>query len=136
MNFETEVMAKERLRLPTRMKGRGIRRATDTRCPAFLGAPLDILPRCVDMMEANGEVTKGVYSEQLTAVIGEGAYDEAGHRNTKFLEATGIGPYPMEMQKAWDELREEAADNYGFQEGLSEEEAKKKWCRSRSPRRR
>ena len=100
MNFETEVMAKERLRLPARMKGGGIRRATDTRCPAFTGALLDILPRCVDKTETNGEVTKGVYSEQLTAVIGEGSYDEAGHKNTRFLEATGIGPYPMEMLKA------------------------------------
>ena len=94
VNFETEVMAKERLRLPTRMKGGGsIRRATDTRCPAFLRALLDILPRCVDMTETNGEVTKGVYSVQLAAVIGEGTYDEAGHRNTQFLAATGIGPY-------------------------------------------
>ena len=96
------------------MKGGGIRRTTNTRCPAFLGALLDILPRCVDRTETKGEVTKGVYSEQLTAVIGEGAYDEAGHMNTQFLEATGIGRYPKEMQKAWDELRDEAVDNYGF----------------------
>jgi len=126
VNFKTEVMAKERLRLPARMKGGGIRRATDTRCPAFLGALLDILPRCVDKAEANGEVTKGVYSEQLTVVIGEGVYNENGHRNTKFMEATEIGPYPKEMQKAWDELRDEAADNYGFQEGFSEEDAREK----------
>ena len=74
-----------------------------------------------------------MYSEQLTEVIGEGAYNENGDMNTKFLEATEIGPYPKEMQKAWDELREEAADNYGFQEGFSEEETReKKWGRSRS----
>jgi hypothetical protein len=30
------------------------------------------------------------------------------------------------MQKAWDELRDEAADNYGFQEGFQEEEAREK----------
>ena len=61
-------------------------------------------------------MTKGIYSEQLTAVIGEGAYDEDGHMNTQFLEATGIGPYPREMQKAWDELRNEAGYNYGLQD--------------------
>jgi hypothetical protein len=80
----------------------------------------------VDRTESNREVTRGVYSEQLAAVIGEGAYDEAGHRNTQLLEATGIGPYPKEMQKAWNELRDEAADNYGFQEGFDEEEAREK----------
>ncbi len=66
----------------------------DTRYPAFLEALLDILPRCVDKAEPNGEVTKGIYSEQLTTVIGEGAYDEGGHMHTLFLAATGIGPYP------------------------------------------
>ncbi len=66
---------------------------------------MDILPRCVDKKETNGEITKGIYSEQLTAMIGEGAYDEGGHRNTQFLEATRIGPYPREMQKAWDQER-------------------------------
>jgi hypothetical protein len=119
-------MAKERLRLPARMKGGGIKREADTRYPTFMGALLDILPRCVDKKESNGEITKGIYSEELTLVIGEGAYDEDGHMNTQFLEATRIGPYPKEMQKAWDELSDEAADNYGFQEGLQEEEAREK----------
>ena len=71
-------MAKERLRIPTRMKGGGITRSTDSRYPAFLGA----LPRCVDMKERNGEVTKGTYTDQLTEVVGEGAFDEEGHMNS------------------------------------------------------
>jgi hypothetical protein len=54
VDFDTEVMAKERLRLPARMKGGGIKRATDTRYPSFPGALLDILPRCVDKKENNG----------------------------------------------------------------------------------
>jgi len=86
--------------------------------PAFLGALMDILPRYVDRKESNGEITTGTYSDQLTAVIGEGAYDEDGRKNSMFLEATRVGPYPREMQKAWDALRDEAADNYGFQEGF------------------
>ena len=60
VDFDTEVMAKERMRLPARMKGGGIKRATNTRYPTFLGALLDILPKCVDKKESNGEVTKGI----------------------------------------------------------------------------
>jgi hypothetical protein len=73
VSFDTEVMAKERLRLPARMKGGSIKRAADLRYPAFLGALLDILPRCVDRTDSNGGVTRGKYADQLTAVIGEGA---------------------------------------------------------------
>ncbi len=70
VEFVTEVLAKERLRLPARMKGGRMRRATAKRYPAFLGALLDILPMAVDRIENNGELTKGAYTEQLTAVIG------------------------------------------------------------------
>ena len=38
VKFETEDLAKARLRLPVRMKGGGIKRAEDNRYPAFLGA--------------------------------------------------------------------------------------------------
>ncbi len=88
VEFETEVMAKERLRLPARMKGGRIERAMGTRYPAFLGTLLDIMPRAVDREESNGETTKVAYTKQLTAVIGAGAYDKAGHRNEQFMIAT------------------------------------------------
>ncbi len=71
----------------------------------------------MDRKDNNGEITIGTYSDQLTAVIGKGAFDETCHRNTQFLAATGIGPYPKEMQKAWDTMRDEAMSNYGFEEG-------------------
>ncbi len=90
VDFDTEIMAKERLRLPARMKGGGIKRAKDLRYPAFLGALLDILPRCVDRKDSSGEITQGTYADQLTTVIGEGAFDEEGHRNAQFLAATGV----------------------------------------------
>ncbi len=64
--------------------------------------------------------------DQLTAIIGEGAFDEAGHGNTQILTATGVGPYPVEMQNAWEAMREEAMFNYGFEEGTTEEEARQK----------
>ena len=98
VEFDTEVMAKERLRLPARMKGGGIQLATDTKYPAFLGALLDIMPRCVDTKENNGEITKGICYDQMTTVIGVGAFDEAGHMNTQFMETTTVGPYPKEIQ--------------------------------------
>jgi hypothetical protein len=120
--FETEKMAHERLRLPARMKGGGIKRTTDKRCPAFLGAMLDVLPRLIDRKDDNGEVTVGVYSRQMTGVIGEGAYDADGHRNTMFLESTEVGPFPREMQHTWTEMREEAARNYGIGESDGQEE--------------
>jgi hypothetical protein len=84
--FKTKKMAKERLRLPTRMKGGDVKRATDKRYPAFLGALLDVLPRLIDRKDDNGEVTVGVYTRQMTHIIGEGAYDAEGHMNTQFLE--------------------------------------------------
>jgi hypothetical protein len=115
--FETEKTAKERLRLPTRMKREGVKRATDKRYPAFMGALLDVLPRVIDREEENGEVIVGVYSRQMTQIIGERAYDAEGHMNTKFMEATEIGPFPREMQQAWTRTREEVAENYGIVEG-------------------
>ena len=87
---------------------------------------MDILPRCVDMKDRNGEVTKGTYSDQLMEVVGAGAYDEEGHRNSKFLESTEVGPYPSEMQAAWDVLRNDAAANYGLEEGWREEERRER----------
>ena len=108
------------------MKGGGIKRSTDSRYPTFLGALLDILPRCVDKKERNGKVTKGTYSDHLTEVVGAGAHDEEGHWNTQFLRSTTIGPYLGEMQATWDVLRDEAAANYGLEEGWREEEAKER----------
>ena len=75
VEFDMDKTATERLRLPARMKGGGIKSATDTRRPAFLGAVLDILPRCIDRKAENGEEMPGYYSEQLTWEIGRGAYD-------------------------------------------------------------
>ena len=47
IRFNDEPVAKDRLRLSARLKGRGIRNMTDLRRPTFLGAILDILPRCI-----------------------------------------------------------------------------------------
>ena len=58
----------------------------------------------------------------MTHLIGEGAYDAERHRNERFLEATGIGPFPREMQQAWTKMRQEAIENYGLVEGEDQED--------------
>jgi len=67
VDFDSEDAGRERLRIPARMKGGGIKRATETRYPTFLGALLEVLPRCIDMTEANGENNSGILrAQQLT----------------------------------------------------------------------
>jgi hypothetical protein len=46
--------------------------------------------------------------------------------NSQFLRSTTVGPYPREMQAAWDVLRDEAAANYGLGEGWREEAARER----------
>jgi hypothetical protein len=53
--FDEEDMAEERLPLSSRMRGGGIKKQTNLGRPAFLEALLDILPRCIDITETNGE---------------------------------------------------------------------------------
>ncbi len=76
---------------------------------------MDILPRLIDRKAENGEVEIGVYTELMTKIIEEGAYDADGHMNTQFLEEEQVGPYPQAMQEAWTRTREEAARNYGIE---------------------
>ncbi len=90
MDFDLESVAMERLRLLARMKGEGIKKAADTRRPAFLGALIDVLPRCIDKRAENGEEMAGYYMEQLTETLGKGAYDADGHRNEKCMGAAII----------------------------------------------
>jgi hypothetical protein len=79
--FEQTDAAKDKSRVPARIKGGGIKRLEDVRYPTFLGALLEILPRCIDRKKGDGEIERGCYSEQLTDVIGAGAYDATRHRN-------------------------------------------------------
>jgi len=94
VDFDMESAAMKRLRLAARMKGGGIKKAVGTRRPAFMGALLDVLPRCIDMKPENREEMPGYYSEQLTEALGKGAYDAKGHMNEKFVGAANIGPFP------------------------------------------
>ena len=127
VDFDMEEMAKERMRIPSRMKGGEIRRATDTIYPAFLGGLLDVLPRCIDKMEDNGDKCKGYHSEQLTNVIGEGAYDNGGHRNAQFMGARNGGPSPGACMRAWKSTRDEAMQNLGVRDEPEQEGDGKRW---------
>ena len=75
IDFDAESVARDRLRLTARLKGGGIGSMLDLRRPAFLGAMLNILPRCIDKEDEEGEKTKRVYGIPLTGVIREGAYE-------------------------------------------------------------
>jgi hypothetical protein len=97
IDFDAETVARDRLRLPARLKRGGIWRMVDLKRPAFLGAMLHILSRCIDKKIREGEKTKGIYSGHLTDVIREGAYGARGHRNARFLQANNAGPYPTSM---------------------------------------
>ena len=63
VDFDTEETARNRLHLTARMKGGGIKSATNTRYPMFLGALLDVLPRCIDKTDEQGESHPWYYSQ-------------------------------------------------------------------------
>jgi hypothetical protein len=117
-----DMAAMEKLRLPARMKGGGIKRATNARRPAFLGALLDIHPRCIDKKAENGKEMPGYYLEQLTKAIGKGTYDAEGHKTKHFLGAENIGPFPEATWEAWTKIGKEAMGNYGPVERSDQEE--------------
>jgi hypothetical protein len=121
VHFDGEEAAREKLRIPTRMKGGGIGRATETRYPSFLGALLDILPRCIDRTEDNCECIPRYYTQQLTEALGEGAYASDGHRNARFLNATDVGPYPGECMKAWKAPRDQAMETIRLRDDPKQE---------------
>ena len=116
VDFDIEEAARESLKIPARMKGGEIKRAEDTRYPAFLGALLNVLSRCVDRTEANRECIPGYYTHQLREVIGKGAYDNEGHRNAQSLKARDVGPYPKACMNAWTSARDEAITNLGMRD--------------------
>ena len=60
ISFNAKPIAKDRLRLSARLKGEGIRSMPDLRRPAFPGAILDILPRCIDRRGPDGEEMEGI----------------------------------------------------------------------------
>ena len=115
IDFEDKEMAEERLRLPTRMKGEGIKKQMDLRRPAVLGALRDILPRCMSITESNGEAQMGYILRQAIDIGNWGiGLQHDGHRNRKILDSSRLGPDPTTCKHAWEHLRLNAAYNYGL----------------------
>ena len=112
--FNADEVAKDRLRLPSKLKGGELCSISDLKRPTFTGAIFDILPRCIVRKGPNGELTTRVYSRQLTDYIGRGAYDAEGQRKTRFVRAANMGPFPIAMQSAWQYMRLEPAHNHGL----------------------
>jgi len=122
IDFNADDVAKDTLRLPARLKGEGLRIMTNLRRPAFLGAILDILPRCIGRKGPNEKLAKRVYIKQLTNAVGREAYGAEGHRNAGFLQADNLGPFPTAMHNAWQYTRLEAGHNHGLTLASSPEE--------------
>ena len=102
--FDPDTLPHDRLFLPTRLKGAGLRRADKLRRPAFVGALLDVLPAFIDRVDPEDGSVPGLYHEQLKDLIQEGAYDEGGHRQTHFLSTDN--PYAAALATAWTDLRD------------------------------
>ena len=79
------------------------------------------MPRCIDRTEGNGEFIMGYYAHHLTEVIGSRSYDIEGHRNTQFMDARGVRPYPDSCKNTWTATREEAMMNLGFRDDPEQE---------------
>ena len=114
VDFEEEVVTTQRSRLLARMKGGGMKKFKELRRPAFSGALLDIFPKCIDIIEANGEIAREFYAQKLMDAIGKGAYDHNGHRSYNFLRSNQIGPYAHECLRAWKHTRLDVVFSYGL----------------------
>jgi len=68
--------AKERMRLPIRHKGCGLRQAADRRSAQFLGAAAQSLIHLMDRTDKAGNVIRGRFNTQpVRNLFGEGAFD-------------------------------------------------------------
>jgi hypothetical protein len=66
IDVNADEVAKDILRLSARLKEGGVRSVMDLRRPTFLGAVLDILPRCIGRRGPDGEEIQGIYLSILT----------------------------------------------------------------------
>ena len=111
--------ARERVRLPIRHKGCGLRQAVDRRFPQFLGAAAQSLMHMMDRVDKGGNVIRGRFDTQpVRNLFGEGAFDfpfsapwEGVLRNSR-----PDGDIATGIHQAWSHL------NSKFQEVASPEQ--------------
>lgn len=100
----------QRMHLPLRHSGLGLRSRLDLRDPAFTGAVTKALPALADRIPdpASGAVLKGILStDKIEHMMGPGSFDGNSYDFTTFLAAnTRIGDA---MQSSWQTMQQQAA---------------------------
>ena len=68
--------AKERMRLPVRQKGMGLRQAADRKFAKFVGGMPQGLMHILDCVDSEGNTVQGRYNTPaITTLLGEGAFN-------------------------------------------------------------
>eukprot|EP00873_Tetraselmis_striata_P010489 jgi/Tetstr1/430753/TSEL_020538.t1 len=100
--------ARNRLHLPTRLKGAGIRRMATVRDAAFIGCMNAILPGFLTRNSGTNTPTPGFFDPQLGSVLGRGSFNanSSARQYDHFLnDAHGSDSYAAEMREAWGRLQ-------------------------------
>eukprot|EP00873_Tetraselmis_striata_P027736 jgi/Tetstr1/448000/TSEL_035302.t1 len=108
--------ARNRLHLPTRLKGVGIRRMATVRDAAFIGCMNAILPRFLTRNSGTNTPTHGYFDPQLGSVLGRGSFNatSSARQYDHFLnDAHGSDSYAAEMREAWGCLQAATACHLG-----------------------
>eukprot|EP00873_Tetraselmis_striata_P004007 jgi/Tetstr1/424271/TSEL_014840.t1 len=108
--------ARNRLHLPTRLKGAGIRRMATVRDAAFIGCMNAILPRFLTRNSGTNTPTHGFFDPPLGSVLGRGSFNatSSARQYDHFLnDAHGSDSYAAEMREAWGRLQAATAGHLG-----------------------
>eukprot|EP00873_Tetraselmis_striata_P039174 jgi/Tetstr1/459438/TSEL_004807.t1 len=108
--------ARNRLHLPTRLKGAGIRRMATVRDAAFIGCMNAILLMFLTSNSGTNTPTPGFFDPQLGSVLGRGSFNatSSARRYDHFLnDAHGSDSYAAEMREAWGRLQAATAGHRG-----------------------
>eukprot|EP00873_Tetraselmis_striata_P036946 jgi/Tetstr1/457210/TSEL_043858.t1 len=108
--------ARNRLHLPTRLKGAGISRMATVRDATFIGFMNAILPRFLTRNSGTNTPTQGFFDPQPGSVLGRGSFNatSSARQYYHFLnDAHGSDSYAAEMREAWGRLQAATAGHLG-----------------------
>eukprot|EP00873_Tetraselmis_striata_P009836 jgi/Tetstr1/430100/TSEL_001959.t2 len=108
--------ARNRLHLPTRLKGAGIRRMATVCDAAFIGCMNAILPRFLTRNSGTNTPTHGFFDPPLGSVLGRGSFNatSSARQYDHFLnDAHGSDSYAAEMRAAWGRIQAATAGHLG-----------------------
>ena len=110
VDFESDEVARRRLRLPARRRGGGVRSHIETTAAAFCGAVNQAVPRFIDHTDDAGEVVAG-YFPSLVSVLGAGSFDHGNDaaRYETYLASGHVSA--SEFATAWAALYDRRRDN-------------------------